>query len=41
MQVPNFALVVLCALGKGGGKDNAKDNGDVISGIAIIYVIYC
>lgn len=25
MQVPNFASVVLCALGKGGGKDNGHD----------------
>jgi len=24
-QIPNFALIILCALGKGGGKDN-EDN---------------
>ena len=25
MQVPDFASVILCALGKGGGKDNGDD----------------
>ena len=29
MQVPDFASVILCALGKGGGKENEND----VSGI--------
>ena len=33
MQVPNFASVVLCALGKGG----VKDNGDDVNGILYRY----
>ena len=35
MQVPNFASVVLCTLGKGG----RKDNGDDVSGIYYIATI--
>jgi len=23
-QIPNFASIILCALGKGGGKDNVS-----------------
>ena len=34
-QVPDFASVVLCALGKGGGKDN----GDDVYGIFHILII--
>ena len=33
MQVPNFASVVLCALGKGG----VKDNGDDFNGLLYSY----
>ena len=35
-QVPDFASVVLCALGKGGGKGN----GDDVYGILISYPDY-
>ena len=35
LQVPDFASFVLCALGKGGGKDN----GDDVSGISYMLFI--
>ena len=37
MQVPDFALVILCALGNGGGKENEND----VSGITVYTIYYC
>lgn len=40
MQVPDSASVVLCALGKGGGKDNGDDvSGIICHSLLILFYI--